>query len=73
MMKSNEWLVKRFNEDIAFAIIYHTLDQKHAEYMLHGTPVSIVNLFTWSETPEGHNYWKEIQLIEEIFKYRING
>lgn len=70
MMKSNEWLVKRFNEDIAFAIIYHTLDQSHAVYMLDGIPVSIVTLFTWNKTPEGEAYWKEIQLIEEIFNYR---
>jgi hypothetical protein len=70
MMKSNEWLVKRFNEDIAFAIIYHTLDQSHETYMLEGTPVSIGNLFTWNKTPEGEAYWKEIQLIEEIFNYK---
>jgi len=67
-MKSNEWLIKRFNEDIAFAIMYHALDQFPDPYMLDGTPISIINLFNWSKTPQGHDYWKKIQLIEEIFK-----
>lgn len=68
MMKSNEWLVKRFNEDIAFVIMYHTLDQNPNTYMLNGVPKSIESLFIWKDTPEGYDYWKEIQLIEEIFK-----
>lgn len=69
-MKNNEWLVKRFNEDIAFAIIYHTIDQHPDTYKsrLNGTPASVSSLFVWANTPEGHDYWKEIQLIEEIFK-----
>ena len=66
-MKSNEWLVKRFNEDIAFAIIYHTLDQKQDPYMLDGTPTSLLVLFNWNDTPEGHAYWKKMQLTETIF------
>ena len=69
-MKSNEWLVKRFNEDIAFVIMYHTLDQNpyYYESRLDDIPVSITNLFIWKDTIEGYDYWKEMQLIEEIFK-----